>query len=191
MKQRIKKKLAWLIALCMLAICLPLSIAMTEGEAASGAASPSEPEETDFSSKTRAIPPSSIDFEQEDPVQVIKKGDVIVANKEDDVTLLVWSCEKVSDEDFREQGILDLAAGIDPSIKQVTQCAYAFGEVDFDMNDEIGSDVWGTYSFRLDEQTGEVTLTCDKDKVSHIDYVVSKGAFNPDYTETPKPEDTR
>lgn len=63
MKQRIKKKLAWLIALCMLAICLPLSIAMTEGEAASGAASPSEPEETDFSSKTRAIPPSSIDFE--------------------------------------------------------------------------------------------------------------------------------
>ena len=154
MKQRIKKKLAWLIALCMLAICLPLSIAMTEGEAASGAASPSEPEETDFSSKTRAIPPSSIDFEQEDPVQVIKKGEalskydfpsttvyVIVANKEDDISLLVWSCEEVSDEDFRKQGILDLAAGIDPSIKQVTQWARAFGEVDFDMNGEIGSDV--------------------------------------------------
>ena len=134
MKQRIKKKLAWLIALCMLAICLPLSIAMTEGEAASGAASPSEPEEMEFSSNARAIPPSSIDFKQPDAVEVIKKDAalskydfpsstvyVIVANKEDDISLLVWSCEEVLDEDFREQGILDLAAGIDPSIKKVTQ----------------------------------------------------------------------
>lgn len=151
-----------------------------------------------LSPKARAVAPGIIDLAS-DKVEVHKRGEpmskydlpsttayVVLYNKPG--TLLVWTVEPISEIEFAEEGILDLVMSEDHSIEGTETFVFVDGEGDFDIGTQLGNSGWGTYSFRLDEQTREVTLLCDKTKVSHIDYVTAEKATKPDSSETPAPD---